>query len=122
MEFTTFVRKPFKVEAVEVTVENIAEIAELVGSLRQKENGTPYIHVDKRLVPNVFRVYPGYWMTRKDDNIRCYSKKIFQDQFVETTPSIEEWVEWMSQPTEEEPEVEAEASLEEVPQPEPVDD
>ncbi len=53
MEFTTFVRKPFTVDAVEVTEENIAEIAELVGVLRQKEDGAPYIHVDRRLIPNI---------------------------------------------------------------------
>lgn len=92
MEFTTFVRKPFTVEAVEITEDNIEEIAEYVGTLRQKENGQPYIAVDKRLVPNVYRVYPGYWMTRMGDNIRCYSKRIFMEQFVESTPELEAMV------------------------------
>lgn len=93
MEFTTFVRKPFVVEAVEITKENIAEVAELVGTLREKDNGQPYIQVDRRLVPNVFRVYPGFWMTRMGDNIRCYSKRIFEEQFTQSTPDIKTWVE-----------------------------
>lgn len=88
MDFTTFVRKPFTVEAVEVTKENIAEIAPLVGTLKEKDDGTPYIHVDKRLVPNIFRVYPGFWMTKMNDNIRCYSKRIFLEQFIENSPEI----------------------------------
>lgn len=88
MDFTTFVRKPFTVEAVEVTRENIAEIAPLVGTLKEKDDGTPYIHVDKRLVPNIFRVYPGFWMTKMNDNIRCYSKRIFLEQFIENTDEI----------------------------------
>lgn len=96
MDFTTFVRKPFTVEAVEVTDENIAEIAEFVGTLREKGDGTQFIQVDRRLVPNIFRVYPGFWMTKMGDNIRCYSKRIFLEQFAESTPDIDSWVQFMN--------------------------
>jgi len=96
MESTTFVRKPFEVLAVEITKDNIAEVAKLVGDLKEKEDGTPFILVDKRLVPNVFRVFPGFWMTKMGDNIRCYSKKIFTDQFVESNEEIKQWVDWMN--------------------------
>jgi hypothetical protein len=92
MELSLFVRKPFTVEAVEVTKENIAEIAELVGTLRVKDDGTPYIQVDRRLVPNIYRVYPGFWMTQMGDNIRCYSKRIFKSQFLANTPEIDNMV------------------------------
>jgi hypothetical protein len=92
MEFTTFVRKPFVVDAVEITAENIGEVAKYVGDLREKEDGTPYILVDRRLVPNVFRVYPGFFMTRMGENVRCYSKKIFKEQFMVQDDQIKEWV------------------------------
>ena len=95
MNFQTFVRKPFVVEAIEVTVENIGEVAKYVGDLREKEDGTPYILVDRRLVPNVFRVYPGFFMTKMGENVRCYSKKIFKDQFMEQNEEIKPWVEYM---------------------------
>lgn len=98
MEFTNFVRKPFTVEAVEVTEDNIEEIAGLVGTLRHKSNGSPYIEVDRKLVPNVFRVFPGYWVTRMGDNVRCYTKKVFKSQFVETDSDIDKWVAFMNQP------------------------
>lgn len=97
MEFTTFVRKPFVVEAVEVTEENIAEVAELIGTLRQKENGTPFIQVNRRLVPNLFRVYIGFWVTQMGDNVRCYSRRVFTQQFVETTPEVDEWVTYLNE-------------------------
>jgi hypothetical protein len=97
MDMTTFVRKPFKVEAIEITEENIEEIAEFVGTLRTKEDGTLYIQVAPRLVPNVFKVFPGFWMTKMGDNIRCYSKKIFNEQFVKNAPDIDEWVQFMNQ-------------------------
>lgn len=102
MEFNTFVRKPFTVEAVEVTTENIAEVAKHVGTLREKDNGVPYIQVDRRLVPNIFRVYPGFWMTKMGDNVRCYSKRIFNEQFTKSTPHVEEWVAFLNneQPSE----------------------
>lgn len=96
MEFSQFVRKPFVVEAVEITVENIAEVAEYVGEVRHKEDGSPYIYVNRRLVPNVYRVYPGFYMTRMGDHIRCYTRKIFNEQFVVAEPNIITWVEWLN--------------------------
>jgi len=119
MDMTTFVRKPFKVEAVEITEENIEEIAEFVGTLQTKEDGSPYIRVDRRLVPNVFKVFPGFWMTKMGDNIRCYSKKIFEEQFVKNAPDIEEWVDFMDRQTAQpETRVGEYGRIEEVPQPE----
>lgn len=79
--FQTFKRRPFEVDAVKVTRENIGEIAKYVGDLREKEDGTPYILVDRRIVPNIHRVYPGFWMTKMGDNVRCYSGRIFDEQF-----------------------------------------
>ena len=95
MDFKPYVRKPFLVEAVEVTTENMEEIAKYVGEMKEKDDGTPYILVDRRLVPNVFRVFPGYFMTRMGDHIRCYTRKIFHEQFTESTPEIVVWVDFM---------------------------
>jgi len=95
METTTFVRKPFVVEAIEITTENIEEVAKHVGDLKEKEDGTPYILVDRRLVPNVFRVYPGFFMTKMGENIRCYSRKVFTDQFMEKDETIQPWLDFL---------------------------
>lgn len=95
MEFTTYVRKPFIVDAVEITADNIEEVAKYVGDLREKEDGTQYILVDQRLVPNVERVYPGFFMTKMGENVRCYSKRIFKEQFLFQTEEIKPWVEYM---------------------------
>lgn len=104
MEFTKHVRKPFFVEAIKITNENIEELSEFIGTLKAKPNGAPYIQVDRRKVPNVFRVYPGFWMTRMGDHIRCYANRVFDEQFVETTPEIEDWVAFLNteEPKEEE--------------------
>lgn len=82
VEFTQFVRKPFEIEALEITVDNIDEIAPMVGKLGRTDEGVPYIEVDHDLVPNMTRVWPGYWLTRMGGNIRCYASRVFADQFV----------------------------------------
>lgn len=95
MDFTTFVRKPFVVEAVEITEDNIEEVAKYIGDIREREDGTKYILVDTRLVPNVERVYTGFFMTKMGENVRCYSKKIFREQFTEKTDEIQPWLDFM---------------------------
>jgi hypothetical protein len=112
MEFTTFVRKPFKVKAVKVTRDNIVDIANLIGWIRFKNtnNEEPYVQVDPRKVANIPYVYLGYYMTEMGDNIRCYSGKIFEQQFVENSPSVEEWIAFLNQSQDNEKE-EAEAPV-----------
>lgn len=97
MEFVTHVRKPFPVEAVEITADNIEEVATYVGDLRNKEDGTPYILVDRRLVPNVAKVYIGFFMTKMGENVRCYSRKIFHEQFMVQDDSIRQWLDYLTQ-------------------------
>ncbi len=85
--FTPFVRKPFRVEAVQITDENIYDIAEYVGTVQTRgDDGSQYILVDKRRIPNVEKVYPGFWVTRMDQNYRCYSERVFAHQFIQETP------------------------------------
>ena len=85
MQFNKYIRKPFAVEAIEITEENMAELAKLVGELRTK-NGITSITLDRRIVPNVSRAYVGWFMTRLGDNYRCYSPKVFTDQFIDFEP------------------------------------
>jgi hypothetical protein len=83
MIFNTYTRKPFVVEAVEITDENIEDVAKMIGvegEVREKD-GAQYIVVDKRIVPNIHRASAGWWLTRMGDNLRCYSPKIFTEQF-----------------------------------------
>lgn len=98
LQFGSFVRKPFIVEAVEVTQDNIAEVAEMIGTLRKKENGVPYIAVNRRLVPNLYKVFIGFYVTRMGDNIRCYSKRVFKQQFMENDSEIANWIKFLEEP------------------------
>ena len=96
MEFVTYVRKPFEVQVVEITRENIEEVARFVGDVRYRDDQTPYILVDRRLVPSVDRVHIGFFMTKIGDNVRCYSPRVFREQFVEKTPEIQPWLDFLA--------------------------
>lgn len=78
--FAQYVRTPFSVEATIITEDNIEEVAKLVGTVRTK-NGEKYIALDRRIVPNISRAYLGWYVTRLGDNFRCYSPKVFVEQF-----------------------------------------
>ena len=99
MDFNEFVRKPFIVEAMEITKDNIVEVAKYVGDIEENADGSMFIRVDKNLVPNVTRVYPGFYMTRMGDYIRCYSRRVFFDQFTPLTGDIQKWVTFLEKTT-----------------------
>lgn len=81
IQFERFVRTPFVVEAVQITEENLEEIAAIIGEVKEKD-GVRYIALDRRVVPNVARAFVGWTFTRLDDNYRCYSPKVFSQQFI----------------------------------------
>ena len=95
MEYTTYVRKPFTVEAVEITDDNIEQLAKYIGDLEKDDDGTVYILVDRRKVPNVQRVFVGFFMTKMGRQVRCYSRKIFNEQFMVKDATIEPWLEFL---------------------------
>lgn len=84
LEFERFVRKPFVVESTVITAENIDAIAKLVGvdGVTKVKDGEKFIPLDRRVIPNMNRAYIGWHFTRMDENYRCYSPRIFEQQFL----------------------------------------
>lgn len=78
---TTYIRVPFEVRAVEITENNIAELAPLVGELKTTDDGASYIQASRRLVGNEYKIWPGFFITRVNDRYRCYSRRVFDFQF-----------------------------------------
>lgn len=83
MEFMRFIRKPFTVEAIQITEQNMREVAKLIGTVKTKE-GVTFISLDRRIVPNVHRAFVGWYLTRLEDNYRVYAPKLFEAQFLES--------------------------------------
>lgn len=100
VEFTDFVRQPFKIEAVQITDDNMDALAELLNStVITTEDGTSqYISVNRKVVPQGSKAYVGWWVTIMGKKLRCYPNKIFTQQFTEMT---DEWRSWFG-PDEEE--------------------
>jgi len=98
LEYTEFVRKPFLVEAIEITEENLEEVAKDIGAVKNGPEGR-YIAVNRRLVQNVLKVYPGYWMTKMGDFVRVYNPKAFHNQFIESDDDWRKKVEEINMPS-----------------------
>ena len=96
MDYTTYVRKPFTVEAVQITEDNIKDLARYIGDLEQDDDGTTYILVDKRKVPNLKHVYVGFFMTKMGKQVRCYSPKLFKEQFIVKNETIQPWLDFLA--------------------------
>ena len=80
LTFTNFVRTPFRVKALEITEENIEQVAKLIGEVRSKGKNK-YIATDRRIIPNVPRAHIGWFLTEHADNYRCYHPDVFNSQF-----------------------------------------
>jgi hypothetical protein len=86
MEFTEFVRKPFRVEAAQITEENFDEVASLIGTrVGKTRSGDRFIVLDRRIIPQGTKAWVGWWVTKMGDYYRCYPRKPFADQFEEMT-------------------------------------
>lgn len=99
ISFSAYIRKPFEVQAIEVTRENINDIADQLelGEIYYGDNGVPYIEVDAERVPNMNSVYPGYWVTKVGkNNLRIYTRKTFFQQFVQSDEDIDEWMDYLN--------------------------
>lgn len=102
MQYIEVIRKPFILEAIEITTDNIEELAALVGTLKHKEDGTPFIQLNRQVIPGpLYRAFPGFWLTKVNDNHRCYAPKVFHKEFGELDPNTRDWVNYLNgQPAE----------------------
>lgn len=89
MEFSSYVRKPFSVKVVVIDDDNIVEVAKMTGTLETNDDGTKYIEVDRKKVPNLGKIHKGFLLTKMDKQYRCYPPHIFEKLFVESTPELE---------------------------------
>lgn len=88
MNYSTFVRRPFTVSAVEITEDNIAEIANHIGKLMINGEGDTFISLDRRVIPNVGKAYIGWFLTLMSGNYRCYAPRVFHEQFQDWEPIV----------------------------------
>lgn len=86
--FSIYARRPFTVEALEFTKENLEDFCPALGEMDAKADGTPFIRANPDVVQTVTRIFPGFWLTRMGPHIRVWNRRIFRDQFVEADESV----------------------------------
>lgn len=77
-----YVRKPFEVEAVEVTEENIEDVAEWCQGTLMSDN-RPFIkvRVARALNERQTKAYPGDWVLYAGTGFKVYTPKAFHKTF-----------------------------------------
>lgn len=84
METVKYVRKPFEVEAVQVTTDNIDEVAAWCnGEVKEEENTSKYIKVAVARVLNErqTKAFVGDWVLYAGTGYKIYTAKAFAKHF-----------------------------------------
>lgn len=86
----TYVRKPFAVDALEVTEENISTVAEWCGGEVRQNGERQFIKVPVRrpLNDRQTRASVGDWVLSSGDGFKVYSKSAFYGSFEKPTGAV----------------------------------
>lgn len=83
IEPVIYVRKPFEVEAVEVTEDNIEEVTKWCqGTLREEGRRHIKVRVARALNERQTKAYPGDWVLYAGTGFKVYTPKAFEKTFV----------------------------------------
>lgn len=90
MQTTKFTRKPFEVDAVQVTAENIDEVAKWCQGEVTTEDGQPCIKVRvlRALNERQTKAFVGDWVLYAGTGYKVYIDKAFKKSFVEKTEEL----------------------------------
>lgn len=87
LEVREFTRRSFPVQAVEVTEENLKEVAQWCGGKVKTFHGETYIHVPVKMPnnpyksPNPFKAFIGYRVLKSETGFRVYRPDAFEAAF-----------------------------------------
>lgn len=84
IETTRYVRKPFEVDAVQVTVNNIHEVAKWVkGEVKSDKDGKQYVKVNVTRAMNdrQKQAYVNDWVLLANNGFKVYTPKAFNGSF-----------------------------------------
>lgn len=84
IEWTKYTRKPFPVNAIQITADNMEEVAKAIGSeIRTDHHGAKYVYVEvfKPLNDRQTKGYIGDWMLSANNGYKAYTDKAFQNSF-----------------------------------------
>jgi hypothetical protein len=93
IEFTPYIRKPYRVDALKVTGNNIHVVAELIeGTVETAQDGKTFIRTHRKVVKNVDNIWPGFFLTKVRKKTLAYPSRLFYRNYVEPTEDVEDFV------------------------------
>jgi hypothetical protein len=89
VETTTYVRKPFEVEAVQVTEENMDAVSEWCnGNINPGNRPFIKVHVARALNDRQTKAYSGDWVLYAGTGFKVYTDKAFGKTFERKTEEL----------------------------------
>lgn len=89
LEIEKYVRRPFEIDAVRVTEDNIKEAAAWCGGdVRSDKNGAKYVKVRvvRPLTTRQSEAYVNDWILYAGTGYKVYTPKAFEDSFYKSSP------------------------------------
>lgn len=87
IEIVKYARKPFEVEAVQVTATNMEEVAQWCDGSVQQENGNTFVKVNVARVLNErqTKAFIDDWVLKAGNGYKVYTPKAFSKSFDKLT-------------------------------------
>jgi hypothetical protein len=81
------------VEAIRITGNNIHLVAASIeGTVEDDKDGKQFIRTHRKVVRNVDRIWPGFFLTKVRNKQLAYPSRLFYRNYVEPTEDVEDFV------------------------------
>jgi hypothetical protein len=87
LEYQTYERIPFTIQAVEITRDNFDEIAALIGvgvEPSPYDDGERCILVDSKKIQKMPRAFLGNYLTKSGSHFRLFTRRVFSQQYTQS--------------------------------------
>jgi hypothetical protein len=83
IEIVKYIRKPFEVDAVQVTADNMSEVANWCGGEVLTDNGNNFVKVsvERFLNERQTKAFNGDWVLKAGTGYKVYTPKAFSKSF-----------------------------------------
>ena len=89
IQMEDYSRRPFSITAVQITEENLEEIAALISASVTTTPHTRFIDVNPSIIQGIGVIKPGWWITLMEGSYRAYTNDVFHRLFKADVPHVD---------------------------------